>query len=607
MDTRRLLTGLLVGFALLALSKLYVGQRIEREITALADMLEASPDVTVYALDYTPGYWRGELRIDLDFRPTALAEDLAERQATRQLPPAASRLRGTLEVRQGPWLGRHGGLALAHIHRRVEVPPDLRAWLRDTITFDASLTLGGKWQLGLHIADAGGGGTPLGLRLTDLRGSVRSDRTFSRQSFEITADTLSLGLDTGAFQLGLSIDDFAIATRQERVMPGVWASDTLYSLARFKVSTRGLRVEWFDQSGTSEVRLHDGRMEVIGAGSLGPLQLGRVRFDHVILRQHLSRLDPDALSSMNAVSADDPPDTGLVALAQLLAGGPALTQSVRVALNATGEDLAMDLSLAITPAPADTPITTLLLSLQGEGRLQASEAMVRQAARVFVDYQAAEAILSEDPEEMAAVLAEVWLNEARSTAGLQLSDDGISATVRLTDGMATVDGLEPVALRTLLEPVLDSLRGHAYAVVMPDHTGRALYGTLELASGRFPDPYRMEVVAGGDRDVTAALGEPCAGLIDFGRPDLVLNFTAGTGPLYIYANSISDTTLTVRDPDGDWHCNDDVLGRGLNPGLEISQPRSGDYAIWLGTWERRPADSLLMFSERGMIEATIEN
>ena len=615
MGGRGVVAGILAGLGLLALTPWYVGQRIAAEIAALSDTLAAHRDVTVFMLQYTPGYFRGELSYDIDWRGGAMTEG----EAAGARPANAWRYRGAVEVRQGPWVGGRRGLALARLHRTLQAPAALRPWLAESITADGRLTLRGEWQLDVRIPDMSpmaspGGSTafvgpalPFSLRVTDLKGTWRTDRALSRGAFAITAQALDLNLSTASLALDVSLEGLGLSSRQRRVLPGVWTRDAEFSLARLNIATRNRRIEWRDQSATSRSQLQNGRMEVSSTGVFGPLYLGRTRFDRVTVRQALRNLDPEALSRMHTVTPGDPPDLALDALSQLLAGGPVLTQRFHISIADSAEDLALELRLASPPAPANTPIAALLESLEGEATLSVSEAMIRQAAHVFVEYQAAGAILSEDPERMANALADVWLREAQLLPAVQVSETGIATAARLGDGVAAVEGMASVPLTALFEPVFDRLRGQVYSVVMPDHTSRPLYGTLTLASGAFPDPYQMDIVAGGDRDVAIALGEPCAGLIDFSRPDLVLNFAAGAGPLYIFARSIGDTTLTVRDPDGYWHCNDDVPGRGLNPGLEISQPPSGDYAIWLGTWERRPTDSLLIFSERGMVETTIEN
>src|SRR5690606_37956235 len=90
---------------------------------------------------------------------------------------------------------------------------------------------------------------------------------------------------------------------------------------------------------------------------------------------------------------------------------------------------------------------------------------------------------------------------------------------------------------------------------------------------------------------------------DAAAPTARLTYEAdGTLPLYVYARSTrdEDLTLTVVTPDGEVLCNDDA--DGLQPGLVIEQPASGDYAVWIGSFRavarrEEPGTAELFFSE----------
>ncbi|MFL1460945.1 hypothetical protein ACI6QG_01960 [Roseococcus sp. DSY-14] len=130
---------------------------------------------------------------------------------------------------------------------------------------------------------------------------------------------------------------------------------------------------------------------------------------------------------------------------------------------------------------------------------------------------------------------------------------------------------------------------------LPDWRAEPRYTTLNLRAGFEPDPREVRVEAGGDREATAIRPE-CAGWIDFSRPDVDLNYESGQYPLVISAVSSVDTTIVVNDADGNWHCNDDW--DGLNPGVVFRSPKSGNYNIWVGTFERgRPQQATVRVSE----------
>ena len=62
-------------------------------------------------------------------------------------------------------------------------------------------------------------------------------------------------------------------------------------------------------------------------------------------------------------------------------------------------------------------------------------------------------------------------------------------------------------------------------------------------------------------------------------------------------NPGSDTTLLVNLPDGTWVCSDDVLGR--DPVIELGNPQSGNYNIWVGTYAAGSTqNATILISER---------
>jgi hypothetical protein len=133
------------------------------------------------------------------------------------------------------------------------------------------------------------------------------------------------------------------------------------------------------------------------------------------------------------------------------------------------------------------------------------------------------------------------------------------------------------------------------AGALPDWRAQPRYTTLNLRAGFEPDPQEVPVEAGGNRDA-GPVGPDCAGWIDFERPDVDLNYTAGTFPLIISAESEVDTTIVINDPAGRWLCNDDL--DGLNPGVVFERPQSGNYNIWVGTFDRgQPRAATVRVSE----------
>lgn len=106
------------------------------------------------------------------------------------------------------------------------------------------------------------------------------------------------------------------------------------------------------------------------------------------------------------------------------------------------------------------------------------------------------------------------------------------------------------------------------------------FGTIALVAGFTPDPRVIDVTAGGTI-AADRLGAGCTGTIA-NAPDVRLNYTAGSFPLFLFAESRADVTLVVNLPDGSWICNDDF--DGTNPGIIISRPPNGQYDIWVGVF-----------------------
>jgi hypothetical protein len=122
------------------------------------------------------------------------------------------------------------------------------------------------------------------------------------------------------------------------------------------------------------------------------------------------------------------------------------------------------------------------------------------------------------------------------------------------------------------------------------------YGQVSLSAGFQPSPHSVSIVAGGGINA-GNLGGGCAGFIA-DAPDYRLNYTAGGSPLVISVLANSDTTLVVNNPSGAWLCDDDS-GGSLNPLVQINNPLSGQYDIWVGTFSGGTANATLQIAENG--------
>ena len=121
------------------------------------------------------------------------------------------------------------------------------------------------------------------------------------------------------------------------------------------------------------------------------------------------------------------------------------------------------------------------------------------------------------------------------------------------------------------------------------------FGSTSLDAGFRPDPYTVNLRSGGNIDAKD-LGGDCAGWIA-DAPDYRLIYKAGALPLIITVESDVDTTLIINTPNGNWLCDDDG-GGDLDPRVKLSKPQSGQYDIWVGTYNNSSVEpAILKFSE----------
>jgi hypothetical protein len=123
----------------------------------------------------------------------------------------------------------------------------------------------------------------------------------------------------------------------------------------------------------------------------------------------------------------------------------------------------------------------------------------------------------------------------------------------------------------------------AGSVVAQNYNRRPTFGTVNLSANFAPDPYVVNVTAGGNIPAERIGGPSCVGSIA-DPPDVRLNYRAGGFPLFLSATSNSDVTLVINLPNGRWICNDDF--KGTDPGVVLSNPQSGQYDIWVGHYNR---------------------
>lgn len=109
------------------------------------------------------------------------------------------------------------------------------------------------------------------------------------------------------------------------------------------------------------------------------------------------------------------------------------------------------------------------------------------------------------------------------------------------------------------------------------------FATVTLEQGFQPSTHRVAVTAGGSVDVNAQNIGRCYGYAA-SAPDVRLHWTGASELMLSFVASAQgdDTVIVVNDPNGNWHCNDDM--EGLNPGLNFQNAPTGQYDIWIGSY-----------------------
>lgn len=125
-----------------------------------------------------------------------------------------------------------------------------------------------------------------------------------------------------------------------------------------------------------------------------------------------------------------------------------------------------------------------------------------------------------------------------------------------------------------------------------DVSGEPAFGSISLTADELQEPWFSELVSGGSVDVSY-LGNSCVGYAAE-SPDYRVNLSdAGTdlGIFFTADDAVSDTTIIVNAPDGQWYCNDDGPGDTLDPALSFPAAASGQYDVWIGSYDSEAAVS----------------
>jgi hypothetical protein len=113
--------------------------------------------------------------------------------------------------------------------------------------------------------------------------------------------------------------------------------------------------------------------------------------------------------------------------------------------------------------------------------------------------------------------------------------------------------------------------------------GSANFGSFDITGGFMPDPQTRQVTSGGNIDAsTLGVAGNCRGYVT-AQPDVIVRYNNPRSFLRFFVRGQGDTTLVINDGAGHWWCDDDS-GGGTNPMVDINNPPSGQYDVWIGSY-----------------------
>ncbi|MDZ4766626.1 MAG: hypothetical protein SGI73_18975 [Chloroflexota bacterium] len=171
----------------------------------------------------------------------------------------------------------------------------------------------------------------------------------------------------------------------------------------------------------------------------------------------------------------------------------------------------------------------------------------------------------------------------------------------ISENVGSIDRVVEAGFGSAFAEVGDVLATETPGIVTAlDIERQATFGTIDLQSGFTPDPYPIDLVSGAIEGSSVDLsqedlGAECSGFATF-APDLALDWSGGGSNLRLFTVTDEDTTLIVRTPDGLYLCSDDFSG--TNPLIDIPNPVSGTYHLWVGSYvQGTNAATILYISE----------
>jgi uncharacterized protein YdgA (DUF945 family) len=632
-----LLVAALVVLAGYFLATFLVGQRAEREIKALGAALAAHGEVSVTRFDYQRGFFGGQLEYDLSWTPQGTEGLLEALRESGALSEDSLRIRGSTQVRHGPWIG--GGFGVAAADTALALPDELRGALPQypgeapLLQLDARITFAGMLRTRIRAVDYDGLVNPpeLGgsarVELKGLEATLHSTPQLDRVTMELRLQRGLVEVREGTEFFELSVDGAYLDADAEEARPRIWLGTSGGGFGRLAVTmvdsafvmneSRVATNTWMEGE-----RVHSTSTMTFGETSLAGQSMRGGEFTVTVrdldagAMEELARLSEEmAQAARDEESPEGPAAEAVVerfidAFERLLVAGPSLAlERMSLSLQAPDDFTGrFDLGVEGVTELSLEAMDALARALRADAEFRLRLDALRYIAQIVAAGQLGAGASQAELEQATAALYEQALQGLGGVPFVVIGEEDVAVAAELREGVLSTGGVEVMNVESMLAGMLrgvaeagESGAGMPMGAGEMDAAAEPLYGRVELAFDFVPDPYAVDVLAGGADNLETLVGEGCIGLVNGARPDLVLGYEAGPNPLYIYATSEFDTTLAVLDPNGRWHCNDDALGRGLDPGIEFVDPAAGDYAIWVGTMDATMVEAVLTISEFGML------
>lgn len=163
--------------------------------------------------------------------------------------------------------------------------------------------------------------------------------------------------------------------------------------------------------------------------------------------------------------------------------------------------------------------------------------------------------------------------------GSDEDDEDEEATATPLPGGAATPVPDEEASETLTTTVASTLTA-AIAVEAPQ-----AYITIDVTGGFALDPFFVSINGGGPIDAST-LDPSCSGYITE-RPRLTINWDGSAPFAELFLYSDHNPSLVVQTPDGSYICNDDTNDLVRDATIEVTNPPSGQYKIWVGNIDNK--------------------